>query len=244
MRYTTPLSPAEFSSALIWPLLYILQYTYAVYSILPQQKNRFKIQCISFFLFINTTLAGIWLILWQYERIYWCCILLLLKWIVLVTTYIFIGINYGKKGQSREFDQNNKLSTPAFWILQSPVSCLLAWVSLLTQINIFIVVLELGGGRSSDKYNYESAFLQCTTTLFTISLLLVQKDYLFSSIVAWGLFGIAVAHKKDQIIFGAACTTFTFVSTATIATIIYLITEYFHIEFPFWKSRVVNRNKV
>ncbi len=203
--------------------------TFVIYGLLPSQRKNPLIQKkVSCFFLVSCILVDCWMIFWHWFYVWVPAILLLLLWIFLVAIYVRLSINYGPKGQTREIEPGKLISRTSFWIIQIPFSVFLSWISLVTQTNLFIAILSTAdpNASNSQQYSFESAFLQSTTTLFTIALLIAQKDFVFSLTVWWGLLGLAIKQRNDYIVFYTSSFLCVVVGFATLVTILYLMFEY------------------
>lgn len=176
----------------IWGLIYIGLIAYAIYQILPAQRDNPRLQSIGY-IFILSCLANIaWLYLWHYEIFEFTLVAMLVLLISLIAIYLRLDI-----GQS-------EVSTGENWAVHIPFSIYLGWITVATIANTTQLLYYLdwnGWGISPEIW---AVILLVAGVIISALMSLTRADIAYSLVLVWAYIGIAVKHANTAIVAYAA----------------------------------------
>jgi hypothetical protein len=183
-------TPAGFTFS-IWGLIYLMLIGFAIYqskglfgnSTLPQ--NRFLYRIDSWF-FVSSLANAAWLFAWHHMAIGLSVIFMLILLGSLITIYTNLGA--GKRIISRA----------EHFLVHVPFSIYLGWITVATIANISIFLLK----RNWDGFGFSAEFwtvvMVAIASAVGIYILLLRKDFFFSVVIVWALFGIISKRMADE----------------------------------------------
>lgn len=183
----TLITPAGYVFS-IWGIIYLLLAIFAIYQVLPKNKNRPFQKQISFF-FILSCIANIaWLFAWQYEQLPVSVALMLLLLASLITIYQRVGI--GK----------TKTSIKEKLAVHLPFSVYLGWITIATIANISATLVNVSwDGAGLDPTTW-AIIVVAVAVLITFLSLALRKDVAYALVIVWALVGIAAKQTQNQTI--------------------------------------------
>jgi hypothetical protein len=172
----------------IWGLIYIGLVGYAVYQVLPSNRENPRLQRISY-LFITSSIANIaWLFLWHYEFFAWTLVAMLSLLITLIAIYLRLDIG------------RESVPTSEHWLVNVPMSIYLGWITVATIANVTSLLDFLnwsGWGISPEIW----AVLMIVAGLIIASLMsLTRNDIAYLLVIIWAFIGIAVKHSSVPLV--------------------------------------------
>lgn len=180
--YPSLFTPAGFTFS-IWGLIYLLLILFAVYqskglfgdSNLKQNRFLYRID-IWFFV---SCLANIgWLYAWHHKMFWLSLVLMMVLLFALGTVYLQLGA--GK----RIIGRNERL------FVHLPFSIYFGWITVATIANVSIFLLKINWNRFGLTEEFWAAIMVATASIVGIVVLLSRKDFFFSLVIVWALFGI------------------------------------------------------
>ena len=195
-RYPNFFVPAGFTFS-IWSVIYVLLIGFVVQgTILFARKSNLTaarlVQEVSPFFVLSCFLNAGWIFAWQYLQIelsvvIMICFLSLLIW-------IYIKLNTFRSG----------LKTVHYIWLYLPFVIYLGWISVATIANITALLVHSewnGFGITAVHWSY---IMIAVATLLGLLFSVIKKEWAFTLVVIWALFGIYSAQKEktetDQMI--------------------------------------------
>lgn len=169
----------------IWGLIYILLLGFSIYQLLPKYGNRDVLNNINYLYVISCVLNGFWIFMWHYEQILISAILIILLLITLIAIYLKIN-------KLNRFNLIEKV------FLKSTFSIYLAWISVATIANIFILFHDLNIDRLIFGEFIWTIILLAITTLIAFGINVKFKDYLFPLVIAWAFMGIGIENNSGS----------------------------------------------
>lgn len=178
-RFEVFVTPAGYVFS-IWGLIYLLLTGFAVYQLLPGQRNNSLIDRIALPLWISSLANMSWIVLWHYEvfGLTIFVMLILLGSLALVWNTLFIA----KPAESL----TQRL------LLYLPFSVYVAWVTIATLVNLSVVLEAYDlrpfglGARSW------ASGMVIVGGLIGLIVARVRRDLAFLLVVIWAFIGIAV----------------------------------------------------
>ncbi len=203
----TLITPAGYVFS-IWGIIYLLLAIFAIYQVLPKNKNRPFQKQISFF-FILSCIANIaWLFAWQYEQLPVSVALMLLLLASLITIYQRVGI--GK----------TKTSIKEKLAVHLPFSVYLGWITIATIANISATLVNVGwDGAGLDPTTW-AIIVVAVAVLITFLSLALRKDVAYALVVVWALVGIAAKQTQNQTIVSLTQGSAIVIAVAIVVTVV------------------------
>ena len=177
-KYPTLLTPAGYAFS-IWGLIFLSLAVYAVWQLLPGQKDLSLPDALAHPLTMANVLTAGWVVLFAYEQIIPSVGVMILILGCLIVAYGRVRRRIFAKATSR--------------LSGVPFSLFLGWISVATVINIII------GLREAGWQTVEGASITLTLGLIFVVVALallmsrVFRDMVFPLVVAWALVAIWVA---------------------------------------------------
>ena len=184
------ITPASYAFA-IWGLIYLGLISFAIYQALPRQKNDPLLHKIGYKLVISSVAQIIWVFCFLYRQytasaIAMLCILLPL-----------IGAYWGLPFKTR-------ISRSQRWLIKTPISIYLAWISVATILNGAIVLQSWqwnGWGISPAVWTVTMLSIAGLITHFVT---LPRLDFAYGAVFIWAAIAIAIKNAEIILIAGTA----------------------------------------
>lgn len=183
-------TPAGFTFS-IWGVIYLLLIAFIIYqskglfgdSNLKQNRFLYRID-IWFFL---SSLANIaWLFAWHHQIIWLSLVFMAVLLGSLVTIYANLGA--GKRIISRM----------EHFLVHVPFSIYLGWITVATIANVSIFLLKINWNRFGFSPEFWTVVMIAVAAIVGIYILLLRKDFFYSMVIVWALFGIISKRMADE----------------------------------------------
>ncbi|QUI24321.1 tryptophan-rich sensory protein [Vallitalea pronyensis] len=179
-QYRTLFTPASYTF-MIWGLIYLLLLGFVIYGLMPDQKKNGYIHAIGYKFLISCLLNGLWLVAWQYEKLWLSlAIMLLLLW-TLIRIYKVLGDTCSVKKSDRR------------WI-NIPFSIYLSWICIATIANVAVVLQWTGWNGLGLSDTVWTCIVIVFALLLALYVSMTNNDLAFMLTAIWGLVGILVKH--------------------------------------------------
>ena len=181
--------PAGFTFS-IWGVIYLLLLGYVIYSSSVLWKNNQAdsmlqvVKNIAPYFILSCALNGVWIIMWHHLLVE----LSLLVMIGLLATLILIYINLQQ--------HKTKLKSINKALLYVPFVVYLGWISVATIANTTALLVN----NNWNGFGVDAVIWSCI--IITIAALLgaffsiFRRDFFYTLVVAWALYGISVSQKN------------------------------------------------
>ncbi|RTQ53451.1 hypothetical protein EJV47_01555 [Hymenobacter gummosus] len=179
-QYPTLLTPAGWAFS-IWGLIFLALAVYAVWQLLPAQRQNPLPDAVAAPVTVASLAAGLWVVGFSYELIALCTVLML-------TTLAALVLGYGR---ARHLVLAGSSPHPSSW----PLSLFLGWISVATVINVTIALRELGWTTPANVSILLSVVLLAVVLLLGLALAFRFRDAVYPLVLAWGLLGIWAARR-------------------------------------------------
>jgi benzodiazapine receptor len=181
-QYSSMFTPAGFTFS-IWGVIYLFYFIYAVYQLLPAQRDNFLYDKIAP-LFIAANLLGIiWICLFSFELISW-------SFFVIVALLVISFILF------RKIKRAIAKHRCAKWI-SIPFSLLFAWISVATLANLATLYVAAGYEGSIAREYSRTLVLLVVAMLAALKISITYRDWIYPLVIAWAFVGIW-AVNRDQ----------------------------------------------
>lgn len=176
----------------IWGLIYLALIVFAVYQILPAQRENARLQRIGC-LFVLSCLANCaWIFLWHYELFPWTLIAMFVLLLSLIAIYLRLGI-----GRSR-------VSRAETWCVRVPFSIYLGWVTVATVANVTSVLDFVRWGGWGINAVAWAVIMLLVATLIGCAVAITRGDVAYVLVLVWAFIGIAVKQIRTPLVWISA----------------------------------------
>ena len=178
------ITPANYAFA-IWGIIYLGLFSFAIYQVLPSQRNSILLQKLGCKIAIASLAQIVWVFAFLYRQFLLSLLLMLVILGALIAGYLAI------KSQIKSLKQK--------WFVAIPLSIYLGWISVATVVNVATVLKDI---------NWDGWGI--TPQVWTVIMLLVvgvigviialQKNLAFTGVYLWALIAIAIKNSANTFI--------------------------------------------
>ncbi len=189
----------------IWGLIYLGLIAYAVFQVLPAQRENLRLAKIGLLTVVSCAANIAWLVCWHFEQF------LLTLPVMLVLLGCLIGI-YLRLGIGRL-----KVSTAERWAVHLPFSVYLGWITVATIANatqMLDFVHWNGWGIQDATW---AVIMLIVATLMSGMVSYTRRDIAYSLVLVWAFAGIAIKQSAMPQVSGAA-----WMAAAVVAALVFL----------------------
>lgn len=182
--------PANYAFA-IWGIIYLGLISFAIYQILPSQKNNLLLHRIGYKLAIASIAQIVWVICFLYRQYPGSFLAMLGILFPLISAYWVLPFNVS-------------ISKKHKWLIRTPISIYLAWITVATIVNGAIVLHSWqwsGWGISASGWTIIMLLL---ASLITHLITIPRLDFTYASVFIWALMAIAIKNSDKIIVSGTA----------------------------------------
>ena len=203
--WTSLFTPAGYVFS-IWGLIYTLLIAFAIYQLLPSQRNNPRLERLGSLFVLNSLFNISWIFAWHYQLIALSQLLML----GILTTLIVIH-------QRLEIGTSH-LRRPERIALQLPFSVYLGWITVATVANTAILLLDLGvtGGQLAPLI---TVVVIAAAAAIGYLVLRRRADIAFGLVLVWAFAGIAAKQGPAE----PLVTAGALVAAAFIAALVVLL---------------------
>ncbi|MGW8224482.1 MAG: tryptophan-rich sensory protein [Anaerolineales bacterium] len=172
----------------IWGLIYLGIIAYAIYQVLPAQRENPRLRSIGYLFILSCVANIIWLFLWHYEIFEFTLVAMLVLLLSLIAIYLRLGI--GK----------TKVTRGELWAVQIPFSIYLGWITVATIANATQLLYYLdwnGWGISPEIW---TVIMLAAGVVISALISLTRADIAYSLVLVWAYIGIAVKHSDTSLV--------------------------------------------
>lgn len=172
----------------IWGLVYLGLLAYAVYQVLPTQRENPRLQKISS-LFLIASLANIaWIFLWHYEVFTLTIFAMLVLLVCLILIYLRFEIS------------RLEVSSGEKWFVRVPFSIYLGWITVATIANMTSLLdyLNWGGWGVSDQL--WAAIMLLVGAGIASAVFITRKDIAYMLVIIWAFIGVAAKNTGTVLV--------------------------------------------
>jgi hypothetical protein len=166
----------------IWGLIYLGLIAFAVYQILPAQRDNSLLKEIAPAYWLGSLANAAWIFLWHYEYFP----LTLVAMLVLLATLLFIYVRISNARPGSDRNQE--------WFVQLPFSIYLGWISVATIANISQVLFYSGWNGWGISATAWTGIMLAVATFLGLMMQWREKDDAYALVLIWAFIGIALKH--------------------------------------------------
>ncbi|MGB3756344.1 MAG: tryptophan-rich sensory protein [Rivularia sp. (in: cyanobacteria)] len=183
--------PANYAFA-IWGLIYLGLFAFAIYQVLPSQRENPNLRKTGYLLTIASLAQTIWVYLFLSRFFIASVVAMLLILLPLIFMYLRLGSGIIPASRAQK------------WFIRYPISIYLGWISVATIVNIASALYINnwnGFGISAEVW---TVIMVIIATLVAAIALLQRQDFAYSGVTLWALIAITVKHWENPILNRAA----------------------------------------
>lgn len=172
----------------IWLLIYIGLIAYAIYQLLPAQRENPRLQSIGY-IFVFSCLANIvWLFLWHYEVFNFTLVAMLALLVSLVAIYLRLDIGRAEVSRAEK------------WAVDVPFSIYLGWITVATIANVTQLLYYLGWDGWGISPEIWTVIMLAAGVIISALMSITRADIAYSLVLVWAYIGIAFKHGDTPIV--------------------------------------------
>jgi hypothetical protein len=176
----------------IWGLIYLGLGAFAVYQLLPAQRENPRLQRIGY-LFALSCLANVaWLFLWHYELFALTVIAMLALLLTLIAIYLRLDVGRTPVPAAEE------------WLVRLPFRIYLGWITVATIANVTSFLDYAGWGGWGIRPEVWAVIMLVAGAAIAAAVGLTRGDGAYMLVIVWAFVGIAVKHAATPLVATAA----------------------------------------
>ncbi|MEA5593519.1 tryptophan-rich sensory protein [Rivularia sp. UHCC 0363] len=177
--------PANYAFA-IWGLIYLGLFAFAIYQVLPSQRDNPNLRKTGYLLTIASVAQSIWVYLFLSRLFVASVIAMLLILVPLIVMYLRLGIGTTPASRAEK------------WFIRYPTSIYLGWISVATIVNIASALyINNWNGFGIPAETWTLIMVIIATFVANIALL-QRQDIAYSGVSVWALIAIAIKHWDNS----------------------------------------------
>ena len=186
----TLVTPQGFTFS-IWSVIYILLGAFAVYQILPKNRDKPFNNRISFLFILSCLLNVSWIFLWQYGLFAYSVVLIFGLLASLIAIYIRLNISH------------TAVSLGERICVQLPFSVYMGWITVASIANVAVGLTAAGWNGFGIADSTWAALVIAVALVITVLIIATRKDVAYSLVIIWALFGIMSKQSANKTVFWA-----------------------------------------
>jgi benzodiazapine receptor len=170
-------TPAGYVFA-IWGVIYIALTIFGIYQVLPSQKNNERIDRIGIWFILANLFNGSWILAWHYQQfiLSLAIMLALLISLLVIYTRLKIGIS--------------KIKPAERWLMDTPFSIYLGWISVATIANVSVVLIDINWNGFGISATIWTVLMIAVATILGIIMTARRNEAAYTLVLVWALVGI------------------------------------------------------
>lgn len=170
-------TPAGYVFA-IWGVIYLVLTVFAVYQILPGQKDNKRIDRIGPWFIIANLANAAWIFAWHYLQfaLSLAIMLVLLVSLLVIYTRLEIGIK--------------SVSPKERWLVDVPFGIYLGWISVATIANVSSVLIDLGWNGFGIFAEIWTVAMIVIAVVLGIMMTWRRQEIAYPLVLVWAIYGI------------------------------------------------------
>jgi hypothetical protein len=176
----------------IWGLVYIGWLAFAVYQLLPAQRDNPRLRRVGSLFVLSGAANMAWLFLWHYEYFTWTVAVMLVLLALLIAVYLRLQIG---KIRPAPLEQ---------WCVDVPFSVYLGWITVATIANITALLSSVhwdGWGIGPEAW---ALIMLAAGVCIASAVSLTRGDTAYGLVLVWAFAGIAVKHAEVPMVAAGA----------------------------------------
>lgn len=188
-KYPSLLTPAGYAFS-IWGLIFLALAVYAVWQLLPAQRTNVLPDAVAKPLTLANLATAAWVVLFAYEHIAWCAVIMLLILAALILVY----------GRARQVIAAG--AAPSLASL--PFGLYLGWISVAAPVNVTIGLRALGWETPTNVTVVLTLGLLVVITALGLWVSRTFGDATVALVITWALVAVWIARRDTYPELGTA----------------------------------------
>ena len=172
----------------IWGLIYLGLIAYAIYQVLPAQRENPRLRSIGYIFILSCAANIAWLYMWHYEIFNYTLVAMLVLLLSLIAIYLRLDIGRGNVAKGEK------------WAVHIPFSIYLGWITVATIANTTQLLYFLdwnGWGISPEIW---TVIMLAAGVVISALMSFTRADVAYSLVLVWAYIGIAVMHGETTLV--------------------------------------------
>ncbi|MEP0858073.1 tryptophan-rich sensory protein [Trichocoleus sp. DQ-U1] len=182
-----PIIPANYAFA-IWGVIYLGLISFAVYQVLPAQRQNPYLRREGYFLVFASIAQIAWVFLFGYQLFSLSVVAMLFILLSLIGIYLRLGIGLERVSRAQK------------WFVHIPLSIYLAWISVATIVNVASTLDYLGWNGWGISPQIWTVILLVVAAAIAATITLKRADIAYPSVIIWAFVAIAVRQASQPLI--------------------------------------------
>jgi len=172
----------------IWGLIYLGIIAYAIYQVLPSQRENPRLRSIGYIFILSCAANIAWLYMWHYEIFNFTLVAMLVLLFSLIAIYLRLDIG------------RSEVSNGERWAVHIPFSIYLGWITVATIANTTQLLYYLdwnGWGISPEIW---TVIMLAAGVVISALMSISRADVAYSLVLVWAYVGIAAMHSETTLV--------------------------------------------
>jgi len=180
-------TPAGYVFA-IWGVIYLTLAVFAVYQVLPSQKDNARLDRVGIWFILANLFNGSWIFAWHYLLFPLSMLLMLGLLVSLVVIYLRLGIGTGKTSLNER------------WLVDMPFSIYLGWISVATIANASVILLNLNWDGFGLSETIWTVIMLVVGVILGLLMTLKRSEVFYTLVLIWAFIGITQNGSGDNVV--------------------------------------------
>lgn len=172
----------------IWGLIYLGLLGFAVYQLLPKQRDDRRLLRIGNWFLLSCLANSLWILLWHYEFFPLTVVVMLILLISLIAIYLRLDIG------------RVQVAAITRWLVDIPFSVYLGWITVATVANVTVLLSYWnwnGWGISAQAW---AVIMLIIAAGIAAIIGFTRRDLAYDLVIVWAFVGIAVKHRATPLV--------------------------------------------
>ncbi len=183
--------PANYAFA-IWGLIYLGLISFGVYQVLPNQRQNPLLRRVGYLLAVASIAQIVWVFLFVYQFFALSVVAMLFILLPLIGIYLRLGIG------------TERVSRKELWLVHTPLSIYLGWISVATIVNVASTLYSLGWNGWGISPQAWTVIMLLVGGAIAATIAKTRSDIAFPLVIIWAYVAIAVRQANQPLIAATA----------------------------------------
>lgn len=190
-RFQVFFVPAGYVFA-IWGIIYIGWIAFAVYQLLPAQKESPRLRKLGYLFALSGIFNAAWLFCWHYNQFGLSVLVMLSLLALLIASYLRL-----KVGQE-------PVNSAEKWCVDIPFSVYLGWITVATVANVTDYLYLIGWNGFNIAPQVWAMIMLIVASLLGAAMTVTRHDAGYAFVLVWSFVGIAVKQSAAPLVANSA----------------------------------------
>jgi hypothetical protein len=202
-KYPTMFSPAGYAFS-IWGAIYLSMLIYAIYQVLPSQRDEILFDRLAKPLIVVNLLAVAWIVSFRFEM-------------MSISVLVIVGMLAASVIMLERVRDEVLRGDCSNWV-SVPFSLLSGWLSVATIANVAILLVSLELQGSQLVQSILTILMITVASLLGVMVCFRCRDFIFPAVIMWACVAIFFARQADYLYMGAVALVGAMLPAIWIAT--------------------------